>query len=283
VFATWLFALDSPPETATQILNYVGDRIHSLAWIIVGAALLYFGALAYVQVRKVVVEASLIRRARAAESALQLANAEGERLRLILQCVATALQRKTTIDHPEPPGSQSKPMDGVENLVQKIVEILSLEQSDIIKMTVWQPTQDGKRLRIIDNFGMNPESARQLQFDIHPACDDDDSFAAMAFRNKRIEICPDTSTDPRYRKVAGHPPTYPYRSIIAVPIHRGSKVVGCYTIDSRETERFQEDEDSLQEYKLYAKLFGQFMPIEESAIPNGKAIVDSSSQTTERT
>jgi transcriptional regulator with GAF, ATPase, and Fis domain len=137
---------------------------------------------------------------------------------------------------------------------------------------VWRPSEDGSVLEIAEFNGLNPENARNLKLVVHPRKSDEDTFAAMAFRNERIEVCPDTTTDDRYFRLRQGVPTHPYRSIIAVPIRRGKTVVGVYTIDSREPNRFSKDDPTqLQQYELWGQLFALFVTI----APEGGTITGS--------
>jgi hypothetical protein len=264
--------VDETTIIVTSGLNWLATQVPHLGWIILGA-LIFVGlglavVWAWLNFRKIKADAESLRRAVQAEETLILANAEGERLRLILQVASVALRRKDAIDYGAGDAPPPKDCDGTRNLCEWIVKILAIEKPDINKMTVWEPTEDGTKLRIAEFHGMNPESSRTLTFEIHPDHSDKDSFAAMAFRNDRIEICDDTQTDPRYKMVTGHPPTHPYRSIIAVPIRQGQRVVGVYTIDSREANRFSDnDQAAQQQYDLYARLFALFI-----AAPHGVAV-----------
>jgi GAF domain len=214
---------------------------------------------------------------RLAEDALELANTDNERLRLILQVVVTNLTRRDRIDYGAPQG-EPVPIapDGLRNLCEWIPQILKLEKADLNKITVWRPTEDGTQLEIVEFNGLNPENARSLRLPVKPDKSDRDTFAAMAFRNERVEFCPDTKSDPRYVNVSEGAPTHQYRSIIAVPIRRGSRVVGAYTIDSREPNRFpQDDQAALQQYELYGQLFALFVTIApENGIEIGGGVAD---------
>jgi hypothetical protein len=202
-----------------------------------------------------------------AEDALELANTDNERLRLILQIVSTNLTRRDRIDHGAPDGkAEPSSSDGLRNLCEWIPQALKLERADLNKIAVWRPTEDGTLLEIAECNGLNPENARNLKVAVCPLRSDEDTFAAMAFRNERIEICSDTNADWRYVRLKGSSPTHPYRSIIAVPIIRGRKVAGVYTIDSREPDRFPKDDPAaLQQYELWAKLFALFVTISQES------------------
>ena len=210
-----------------------------------------------------------------AEDALQIANTDNERLRLILQVIANNLTRRDRIYHGTPTDEpEPKSSDGLRNLCEWIPQVLKLERADLNKITVWRPTEDDSALVVAEFNAMNPESARKITLPIRPATTDRDTFAAMAYRNGRIEVCSDTETDERYSRLRNVPPTHPYRSIIAVPILRGGRVVGVYTIDSREPGRFTKtDEASLQQYELWAQLFALFLTLTpETAPPTGDGL-----------
>ncbi|HTW84502.1 MAG TPA: GAF domain-containing protein [Candidatus Sulfotelmatobacter sp.] len=194
---------------------------------------------------------------RAAENVAEIANAENDRLRLILKMIDRSLRRQDDIEHEE--GNAVLP-DGVRYLTEWIVRGLTFEKPDINKLVVFQPSrEDPNVLTVIEQSGMSPESGRAIRWPVRPETDDRDSFAAKAFRNNRIERCDDTQLDPRYVHIDGHAPTQSYRSIVAVPIRHGSRVIGVYTIDSREAARFSAGQPIIEQLDLYGRLFALFM------------------------
>jgi GAF domain len=194
---------------------------------------------------------------RAAENVAEIANAENERLRLILKMIDRSLRRRDEIDHEE---GNAVNADGLRYLADWIVKGFTFEKPDINKLVVFQQDRDEPgRLSIVEQVGMSPESARAIRWPIYPPTDDEDSFAAKAFRNNRTEWCDDTATDPRYVHIDGHAPTQKYRSVVAVPIRHGTRVIGVYTIDSREVGRFQAGQPIREQFDLYARLFAIFM------------------------
>jgi putative methionine-R-sulfoxide reductase with GAF domain len=264
-----------------DILNWLNAHIPYFPYIAVGLFIFAVVTIVRAYAGKFRADASLRRAAEdatkareLAEAALEVATTDIARLGLILQIASTSLMRRDRIDNGPPDGKpQPVPTDGVRNLCEWIPQALKLEQADLNKISVWQPSEDGTELVVAEFNGLNPEHARTLRLPIHPDCDDHDSFVARAFRNERIEICGDTQQDKRYVQLPEGPPTYAYRSIIAVPIWRGPKVVGVYTIDSREVNRFREDDKaSMEEYALYGQLLSLFVPIKLDVTgntPNG--------------
>jgi hypothetical protein len=119
--------------------------------------------------------------------------AQLELLRLMATTTAVSIQRFNdwlpTADH------ERYQADALMYLCDWTARIFSFAKSDICKVTLWRPT-DRQTLEVAYYNGMSPESAQILELPIQPADPNDDTFAAMAFRSGRPEVCHDVGTDP---------------------------------------------------------------------------------------
>ncbi len=169
------------------------------------------------------------RRAEAAAKELSVSLlGQCELRRLVLTTVSVSIQR---LNNWQPADDRDKYRDdAMVYLCDWTTRIFAFSKADICKVTIWRPTERGT-LRVWYYNGMAPESADALELEIQPAENDKDTFAAMAFRNHRPEVCHDVGTDPRYHGLE-KAPAHPYASLIAVPIKRAGATVGVLTVDS---------------------------------------------------
>jgi GAF domain-containing protein len=194
-------------------------------------------------------------RQRQAEQLAQDVIGEAELLRLALKTAASCVQRLNDM-----PAQGPERDDAVESAKVYVCDwatrIFAFSKKDINKVTTWCPTARGT-LKVATYNGMAPESAKELEFDIHPPTPDRDTFAAMAYRAGEAQVCHDVDTDARYRQL-GRPPSHPYKSIIAVPLRKKGQVIGSMTIDSLFVGNFDTDQQR-QLAELAASLFAMFL------------------------
>jgi len=189
--------------------------------------------------------------------------AQLELLRLVATTTAVSIQRFN--DWPNDADHDQFQADALIYLCDWSARIFAFTHSDICKVTLWKPSEHGT-LEVFFWNGMSPESARALEFQIHPADPNQETFAAMAFRFGTPQVCHDVGADPRYHKL-GKAPAHAYASIIAVPIKRAGSTVGVFTVDSLRKDNFK-DPDQIQKAEICASLCGQFwtVPSQTAAI-----------------
>ncbi|MBV8750291.1 MAG: GAF domain-containing protein [Candidatus Eremiobacteraeota bacterium] len=174
-------------------------------------------------------------------------------MRLVATTTAASIQRFN--DWPAECDHESYQRRALAYLCEWSARIFAFARSDVCKVTLWRPTDHGT-LRVWLSDGLSPESADLLELPVHPTDPDRDTFAAMAFRSGRTEVCHDAGTDRRYH-ILGRAPAYTYASIIAIPIRRGGTTVGVFTVDSPFKDNFR-DADQVQKAETCASLCGQF-------------------------
>lgn len=128
-------------------------------------------------------------------------------------------------------------------------------KADAHKIVFWVP--DGTDLlKVRASAGLSPESLPKMRYPIDPSDPNDDTFGAKAFRYGKPFVSGDVWSDPRYTNFRGNKPSHPYRSLLAVPVFRGTNVIGVLTLDSVHADAFGPDEVGFVE--LFAWLFAEF-------------------------
>ena len=171
-------------------------------------------------------------------------------LGLLLLIIRSSLERFDRIRHGGPEKSTND--DGLRYLCEWLARAMGFQLSDINKVTLFGPDGDpdtATQLMVLAHSGISNESARALRLEIHEARP---TFAALAFLTGEVQVCHDVGTDQRYRRLE-HAPEHQYKSILAVPIKHGGRVIACFTVDSLVEGRFGLDEQN--QGKLIAPLF----------------------------
>jgi GAF domain len=175
-------------------------------------------------------------------------------LGLLLLIIRSSLERFDRIRH----GGLEKSTndDGLRYLCEWLARAMGFQFSDINKVTLFVPDGDpatATQLKVLAHSGISNESARSLRLEIHET---NPTFAALAFLTGEVHVCQDVGTDQRYRPLK-YAPEHQYKSILAVPIKHGNKVIACFTLDSLVAGRFGADEEN--QGKLFAPLFALFL------------------------
>jgi GAF domain-containing protein len=158
--------------------------------------------------------------------------------------------------------------DALGYLCEWISRAVGFQVPDVNKVTLFvpdAPSSTAADLIVKASAGLSPESARAVRLPLHDA---EPAFAVLAFRTGRIQLCQDVGTDPRYHQLK-HPPAHEYKSILAMPVMHGEKVIASFTIDSLAVNRFGPDDEN--QAKLFAELFALFM---EEKDDDGKTAQD---------
>lgn len=262
-------------DWAADVLNFLQAHIPYFPWILlvvlIGLAALSIYLGHRLKVKQVTADQAVVaerdeakEELAVAEAALAEVNLNAEVLSLILKTCESSVTRANR--YGATPTTEQR-TGALQYLCEWTGKIFGFGKPDINKVTLWVPSPDSQTLRVRAFSGMSPDSAQALKPPVNPPDTKDLTFAAMAYKNGRVEVCHDVGTDPRYKQL-DRPPRHPYKAILAAPVKRGAAVVGSFTVDSLMPNKFADSEQpkqgevgiqAQQTAELLASLFALFL------------------------